>query len=208
MTFDPYQILGLERTALPDDVKRAFRRLAKQHHPDRGGDRRKFERIVQANLILSDPARRARYDADGTIEEPRVDQDPLREAKEFVLAFFLQLAEADDRTVFEQDILKAAKQTFEHHVTELKKQKAVFKKKIEKRLKMADKFHHKDENDFVRRGLRHEAQVLERNITEIERQLVIRNEAIQLLVDYDYLVQKPTQHYYYGGFPMVGTATS
>jgi curved DNA-binding protein CbpA len=191
-SFDPYDILGLDRSASAADVKRAFRQQAKKHHPDRGAARGKFEDVVKANLILSDAGKRAKYDADGTIDEDRVDLDPLREAKEFAVAFFLQLAEADDRAVFEQDILTAAKHTFEHHIVELEKQKHVFEKKIAKRRKMADRFRHADENDFVRRMLRHEANMLERNILEIERQVGIRRDAIKLVAEYRYEQDPPT----------------
>jgi len=67
---DYYQTLGVERTASPDDIKRAFRRLAKEHHPDANkGDKkeaeRKFRKIAEAYEILSDPDKRAQYDRFG-----------------------------------------------------------------------------------------------------------------------------------------------
>jgi DnaJ-class molecular chaperone len=59
-------VLGVERTAGPDAVKKAYRRLAKKHHPDlHPGDRRApevFKEINAAYDILSDPDKRARYD--------------------------------------------------------------------------------------------------------------------------------------------------
>lgn len=59
---DYYQTLGVERTASADEIKRAFRRLASQHHPDKGGDTAKFQEIQQAYETLSNPQKRARYD--------------------------------------------------------------------------------------------------------------------------------------------------
>ena len=59
---DYYRILGVERTASDDDIKRAYRRLASQHHPDKGGDKERFQEIQQAYATLSDPGRRAEYD--------------------------------------------------------------------------------------------------------------------------------------------------
>lgn len=59
---DHYQTLGVDRTASPDDIKRAYRRLASQHHPDKGGDTQKFQTIQQAYDVLSDPAQRQAYD--------------------------------------------------------------------------------------------------------------------------------------------------
>lgn len=59
---DYYSILGVSRTATDDEVKRAYRRLASQHHPDKGGDTVKFQEIEEAYRILSDPQRRAEHD--------------------------------------------------------------------------------------------------------------------------------------------------
>ncbi|HEU0235705.1 MAG TPA: J domain-containing protein [Candidatus Limnocylindrales bacterium] len=64
--FDPYATLGLRPGADASEVRAAYRRLARQYHPDRSGDRRTTERmqaINRARAILSDPARRAGVDA-------------------------------------------------------------------------------------------------------------------------------------------------
>lgn len=62
---DHYQTLGVPRTASEDDIKRAYRRLASQHHPDKGGDKERFQEIQQAYAVLSDPAQRQQYDNPG-----------------------------------------------------------------------------------------------------------------------------------------------
>ncbi|MGH2456406.1 MAG: J domain-containing protein [Candidatus Limnocylindria bacterium] len=64
-TMDPYAVLGVPRDATAQRVAQAFRRLAKQHHPDLHPDAvtsERMRRINQAWHILSNPARRARYD--------------------------------------------------------------------------------------------------------------------------------------------------
>lgn len=61
-TNDHYATLGVARTATADEIKRAFRRLASQHHPDKGGDTSKFQQIQAAYDTLGDEARRRAYD--------------------------------------------------------------------------------------------------------------------------------------------------
>lgn len=59
---DHYQTLGVPKNAAPDEIKQAYRRLAAQHHPDRGGDTAKFQEIQSAYAVLSDPEQRAQHD--------------------------------------------------------------------------------------------------------------------------------------------------
>jgi len=61
-TKDYYKILGVARDCSEPDIKKAYRRESLKHHPDKGGDEEKFKLVVEANAVLSDPDRRARYD--------------------------------------------------------------------------------------------------------------------------------------------------
>src|SRR5512140_2795186 len=67
---DYYQILGVERSASADDVRKAYRKLAMQYHPDRNpGNKQaeeKFKEINEAYQVLSDPQKRARFDQLGS----------------------------------------------------------------------------------------------------------------------------------------------
>jgi molecular chaperone DnaJ len=63
---DYYQILGVGRDASPEEIKKAFHKLAHQHHPDKkGGDEAKFKEINEAYQILSSQEKRAQYDQFG-----------------------------------------------------------------------------------------------------------------------------------------------
>ena len=59
---DYYAALGVPKTATADEIKLAFRRLAGTHHPDRGGDTKKFQTIQEAYATLGDEQKRAEYD--------------------------------------------------------------------------------------------------------------------------------------------------
>ena len=62
MRIDYYSILGVPRVASEDEIKKAYRKLASQHHPDKGGDTAKFQEIQSAYETLSNPQKRSEYD--------------------------------------------------------------------------------------------------------------------------------------------------
>jgi molecular chaperone DnaJ len=63
---DYYEILGVSKSASADEIKKAFRRLAVKHHPDKeGGDETKFKEINEAYEVLKDQQKRQRYDQFG-----------------------------------------------------------------------------------------------------------------------------------------------
>lgn len=59
---DYYQLLGVSRDADANTIKKAYRKLASKHHPDKGGDAEEFKKIQTAYDTLSDPQQRAQYD--------------------------------------------------------------------------------------------------------------------------------------------------
>jgi len=64
---DYYTTLGVSKSASQDEIKKAYRKLAHQHHPDKkNGDEQKFKKVNEAYQILSDPKKRAQYDQFGS----------------------------------------------------------------------------------------------------------------------------------------------
>jgi DnaJ-class molecular chaperone len=81
MADDPYQTLGVARDATSDAIRRAYRKLAKKHHPDLNPGNKAaedtFKKVAAANDLLSDPEKRARYDK-GEIDASGVEKEPPR----------------------------------------------------------------------------------------------------------------------------------
>ena len=67
---DYYKILGVDKNASQDDIKKSYRKLAMKYHPDRNQDNKeaeeKFKQITEANEVLSDPDKRKKYDTLGS----------------------------------------------------------------------------------------------------------------------------------------------
>lgn len=79
---DPYTVMGVARNATPDDLKHAYRRLARKYHPDVSQEENAeayFKEIAQAYEVLRTPERRAAYDRHGTAAAARRGFHPVYE---------------------------------------------------------------------------------------------------------------------------------
>jgi molecular chaperone DnaJ len=74
---DYYEVLGLNKNATADEIKKSYRKLAKEHHPDKGGDENLFKEISEAYDVLSDDNKKTKYDQFGHIGDNRGNHDDM-----------------------------------------------------------------------------------------------------------------------------------
>merc|ERR1712194_707101 len=74
-----YEALSVDKKASAADIKKAYRKLAVKHHPDKGGDPEKFKEITKAYEVLSDEEKRQLYDRSGqaAVDRGSADDNPL-----------------------------------------------------------------------------------------------------------------------------------
>jgi molecular chaperone DnaJ len=66
---DYYKVLGVDKSASQEEIKKAYRKLAHKYHPDKGGDEKKFKEINEAYQVLSNKEKREQYDKFGRVFE-------------------------------------------------------------------------------------------------------------------------------------------
>jgi DnaJ family protein A protein 2 len=71
-----YEVLGVDKSASQEDIRKTFLKLARQNHPDKGGDEEKFKELVRANEVLSDENKRRMYDQTGVVPGEESRQPP------------------------------------------------------------------------------------------------------------------------------------
>jgi curved DNA-binding protein CbpA len=147
-----YDDLGLTDDADGEQIKRAHRRGARRHHPDNSetGDRDKFERIQHAYLILSDPGKRARYDATG-----QTDYNPdneLSQIAEIVCgAFHEAINKARDRFK-KTDLIAEAKAVIDRRKGQARETKLNIRAELAAQEELAKRLGFKGDGPDILRG--------------------------------------------------------
>ena len=99
-----YEVLGVKPSATKEEIDAAFRRRAKQTHPDAGGSHEAFVLLMESYRIIGDPERRARYDRGmhGTLRDARRGGSPSRDIRDdYDLSDLSRLSVQDIRRLFE-----------------------------------------------------------------------------------------------------------
>jgi curved DNA-binding protein CbpA len=180
---DPYILLGLERSANDATIKQAYRKAAKNAHPDSGGDADQFAKLQTAYDLLKDPVRRKVYDDTGF--DPQLadakDLKGLIMLETLVNEFILDEREpgsfdpvAAMRRKLTDDILKSR-----FHILELERHRTRVRKHV-------DRLGRKPETDVLGSMLRARSQSIADAIRNAENQIEIIEQAYAMLEGYSY----------------------
>lgn len=185
----PYEILGIEANATPEEIKKAFRKRARSTHPDVAGENSKpaFQEANRAYHLLMDTGRRADFDATGNQDEPK----QLPPAVGILLVEFRGALSA-----FMQgslvDIGAAIRASIENKISVMASQSAQNSARLEKARKLRPGIKHKAEGanvlgDEIDSGIKE----LEKAIAEAGRQSQVLKDALEMLDEYEFPMAPP-----------------
>jgi curved DNA-binding protein CbpA len=188
---DPYAELGVEPTADETAIKKAYRKRAKETHPDhKGGSRERFERVNKAMTILKDPEARERYDRTGDTE-PRSAQtmeDKARSLLSDIVAGIINGGD-DPATV---DIVRFMQEYIAKQIADLPVKQRDLESKKTKAEKMAKRFKRKTKGDnLMSRLAESHAQALAMKIASIKGIIEVHEAAAKILIDYKFEYDLP-----------------
>ena len=180
---DLYQELELNQDCSSDQIKIQYRALAQRHHPDKGGDADRFQRIKLAYEVLIDPVRRQEYDRTGSTQEFR---DLKQEAVEHLSKIFHNVINNFDPT--NGNLVQIMKDEVHNLLNLIKQDQQTCKNYIEAleivrdKIKVIDEFQENILLTFVLNQL--ESRYNEQKV--FQRREAITNVMIQLLENYHY----------------------
>jgi molecular chaperone DnaJ len=118
---DYYEVLGVNKNASADEIKKAYRKLAKQHHPDKGGDESLFKEISEAYEVLSDNNKKNNYDRFGHVGDNRGNYDDMTNGFHDMFGQFFRQQQQQQRERFGENMTLTVKLTLEEIFEGVKK---------------------------------------------------------------------------------------
>lgn len=82
-----YDVLGVHKQASEEEIKKAYKKLAMKHHPDRGGDAEQFKKINEAYAVLTNPEKKMMYDQYGTVDTSNIPMPNMEDLFENLFGF-------------------------------------------------------------------------------------------------------------------------
>ncbi len=200
MNFNPYTVLNVATDASKDEIRKAYRTLAKRHHPDVGGARKDFEELALACEILMDDDRRAYFDRTGTIDQKAVGLEfeaikrlniGIKNAAE--IARQKAAMRRPPCSAMEFDVLALAKNHLVDHIKQVQDQIAEFEKRLEFLNNLAGRFIKEDgEEDVIGKIFTDDIRNVVSGKQNCELEVKYTNAALELFEGYIFKKDDPT----------------
>jgi len=175
-----YEILGVNKDADKATIKKAFKRLANKHHPDKsGGNETYFKLILEAYEVLSDPARRKKYDESGDTRKTNLNE-LARNMLADLFSKILQGGSHDYQSILKsvEDILNNSEREIKNEVKRLTNTKKDLNKKI-KRITV------KNGNNLYAGVIEQQLLTINNQVNGLTERLEIMDLVRILLISYD-----------------------
>lgn len=178
-----YETLGVRKDATPEQIKRAYRKRAKETHPDKpGGDKEAFQKLASAYALLSDDGRRAEYDQTG-------DADPDRVNKLAVIAGMLFSVIDQCESVDHEHLVDYIRVNISQGMNRGEELIGELRVKISKRERAKKRITKISGNNMLAEMIQGNIDLLNRQIDSTELQIAEGREMLKLLEDYGYLCE-------------------
>ena len=181
---NPYEILGVEKTADKAEIKRAYKRKAKKAHPDAGGSSAEMAELSKAQVILLDPARREKYDRTGDAD---AEPDNLTAAAVNNITSAMDGLLRGERDIADYKLALLA--TFECKKAEISRAKTPIERAIKRAEKVKARWKRKKKatgDDIIARVLDHQIASHKGVIAKIDGDLRVIDRCIEILDGYTY----------------------
>lgn len=181
---DLYSTLGVDKQSSEEQIKKAFKKKAKESHPDKGGDKEKFVNINKAYQILSDDSKRKKYDETGQIDDFNENDAATNE----LLALFNKVIESySPEQLKEIDIIRTIKIDLNNttkNINELITRNGKYQKDLKKIIKRVNKKKDTNRNIFLP-VVEAKIKKIETDIFYLERQKLVLKKAEEIVDEYE-----------------------
>ena len=181
---DLYAALGIARDASTDAIRRAYRQKAKTAHPDAGGSVEGFAALSMALDVLTDPERRARYNATGEFKASGPEN--TRAQAMGLIAQVLDAMLADQSDPFAVDMVAAIKATIETHRNGIREKTAEARRLKERAEKVAARLERKSGENEIARMLEVKAKVFADRLVVLETGERVAGMALEIVAEYQF----------------------
>jgi curved DNA-binding protein CbpA len=189
-----YKILELTKEATISQIKKAYRKLSKIHHPDKGGNQSEFDKISKAYKILIDEKKRKQYDEGKPVDDIlNVNKNRPLEIISITFMQILYSIDPDRQNII--DIMKQSINSTVENVEREKKKQEELNQKFEKCLK---KLKHKNKDNILSQLITDNIYKVGKNITFAEQEISDLKEALEMISEYKYELPQDLLLDYFG----------